>query len=73
MPTTRGAFSTPLAKPLPNGWYLELSNEVFAAPDGTVFEETGITPDLELDVYPADAPIAGHAAAIRRFADALTR
>lgn len=71
--TTRGAFSTPLAKPLPNGWYLELSNEVFAAPDGTVFEETGITPDLELDVYPADAPIAGHAAAIRQLADALTR
>jgi carboxyl-terminal processing protease len=71
--TTRGAFSTPLAKPLPNGWYLELSNEVFAAPDGTVFEETGITPDLELDVYPADAPIAGHAAAIHHLADALTR
>jgi len=71
--TTRGAFSTPLAKPLPNGWYLELSNEAFAAPDGTVYEETGITPDLELDVYPADAPIAGHANAVRQLADVLTR
>ena len=71
--TTRGAFSTPLAKPLPNGWYLELSNEVFAAPDGTVYEEIGIAPDVEIDVYPAEAPIAGHADAIRQLADALTR
>lgn len=71
--TTRGAFSTPLAKPLPNGWYLELSNEVFAAPDGTVFEETGIASELELDVYPAEAPVTGHAVAIRQLADTLTR
>ncbi|MCF8880859.1 S41 family peptidase [Hyphobacterium sp. SN044] len=71
--STRGAFSTPLAKPLPNGWYLELSNEVFAAPDGTVYEETGITPDLEFDVYPVDAPVTGHADAVRQLAEALTR
>lgn len=58
--TTRGAFSTPLAKPLPNGWLLELSNEVFAAPDGTVFEETGIAPQRTLEIYPADNPVSGH-------------
>ncbi|MGX6647325.1 S41 family peptidase [Maricaulaceae bacterium MS644] len=58
--TTRGAFSTPLAKPLPNGWLLELSNEVFASPDGAVFEETGIAPEVMLEVYPAEAPVAGH-------------
>lgn len=57
---TRGAFSTPLAKPLPNGWLLELSNEVFAAPGGVVFEERGIAPDVALDVYPADAQVDGH-------------
>jgi carboxyl-terminal processing protease len=57
---TRGAFSTPLSKRLPNGWLLELSNEVFAAPDGTVFEETGIAPEIEMDVYPADDPVRGH-------------
>ncbi len=58
--TTRGSFSTPLAKPLPNGWLLELSNEVFAAPNGEVFEELGIAPDVALEVYPADDPVGGH-------------
>lgn len=58
--TTRGAFSTPLAKRLPNGWLLELSNESFAAPDGTVYEETGIAPQIHLDIYPAEAPVNGH-------------
>lgn len=64
--TTRGAFSTPLAKRLPNGWLLELSNEVFAAPDGNVYEETGLTPQVPFDVYPANAPVTGHLAAIER-------
>lgn len=67
--TTRGAFSTPLAKPLPNGWLLELSNEVFAAPDGTVFEERGLAPDIELAIYPADDPVGGHWLAVRAVAD----
>ncbi len=57
---TRGAFSTPLAKRLPNGWLVELSNEVFAAPDGTVYEEQGLAPDIEMEVYPADDPVGGH-------------
>lgn len=67
--TTRGAFSTPLAKPLPNGWLLELSNEVFAAPEGTVFEETGLAPAIELEIYPADDPVGGHWKAVRAIAD----
>jgi carboxyl-terminal processing protease len=66
--TTRGSFSTPLAKPLPNGWLLELSNEVFAAPDGAVFEETGIAPDVELEVYPQDSPVEGHWRAVMTLA-----
>jgi len=65
---TRGAFSTPLAKPLPNGWLLELSNETFAAPDGTVFEETGIAPQVALAIYPEDAPVAGHWEAVMKVA-----
>ena len=66
--TTRGAFSTPLAKRLPNGWLLELSNEIFAAPDGRVFEETGIAPSVALDVYPQDAPVEGHWRAVEALA-----
>ena len=71
--TTRGSFSTPLAKPLPNGWLLELSNETFAAPDGTVFEETGIAPQIELDIYPADDPVAGHWRAVMQVAEMAGR
>lgn len=63
--TTRGAFSTPLAKPLPNGWYLELANEIFADGDGAVHEARGLEPEIELDVFPADNPVGGHAAAVR--------
>ena len=66
--TTRGAFSTPLAKPLPNGWLLELSNETFADKYGAVFEETGIAPDIALDIYPADDPVAGHWRAVEQVA-----
>jgi carboxyl-terminal processing protease len=69
--TTRGAFSTPLAKPLPNGWYLELSNEVYTGTDGRGFEEAGLEPGWALEVHPADAPVAGHAAALRALAKRL--
>lgn len=65
---TRGSFSTPLPKPLPNGWLLELSNEVFAAPDGEVLEESGIAPDIALAVYPAEEPVAGHRRAVMALA-----
>lgn len=64
--TTRGAFSTPLAKPLPNGWYLELSNEIFAAPDGSVHEGVGIQPDIELDVFTPEEPVKTHLEALRK-------
>jgi len=47
---------------------LELSNEVFAAPDGSVYEETGIKPSTALEVYPEGAPVEGH----RRAVEALT-
>lgn len=66
---TRGSFSTPLAKPLPNGWYLELSNEVFMTPAGDVYEGRGIPPDIALDIYPQSAPVKGHAAVVEKTAD----
>lgn len=69
--TTRGAFSTPLAKPLPNHWYLELSNEVFEDASGAVFEGRGIAPDIEIHPFPAEAPIDGHARAIEAILEDL--
>ena len=69
--TTRGAFSTPLPKPLPNGWYLELSNEAFRAPDGTLYEGRGIAPHWPAEVFPQSDPVAGHRAVLDWLADAI--
>ncbi len=69
--TTRGAFSTPLAKPLPNGWYVELANEIFAAPDGTVYEALGLEPDWPVTVFAPEDPVASHGAAVRELAERM--
>jgi len=69
--TTRGAFSTPLAKPLPNGWYVELANEIFAAPDGTVYEGIGLEPEIPLTVFDRQDPVASHGAALRGLVRAM--
>nr|WP_238934786.1 S41 family peptidase [Maricaulis parjimensis] len=66
--TTRGAFSTPLAKPLPNGWYVELANEIFADADGMVYEGIGLEPDWPLTVFDPADPVASHGAAVRAVA-----
>jgi C-terminal processing protease CtpA/Prc len=43
---TAAVFSDTLKRSLPNGWLVGLSNEVVAAPDGTVYEKVGIPPDI---------------------------
>ena len=43
---TSEAFSDILARSLPNKWLFTLSNEVYAAPNGTVYEMVGIPSDL---------------------------
>jgi len=49
-----------VVKRLPNGWLVELSNEVFVGPDGTFFEERGLRPEVEIELCPAGDPVAGH-------------
>lgn len=66
--TTRGAFSTPLAKPLPNGWYVELANEIFADADGTVHEGIGLEPQIPLTVFDPADPVGSHGEAVRTLA-----
>ncbi|MCP3143068.1 S41 family peptidase [Pyxidicoccus xibeiensis] len=50
---TDGAHSDVLTRQLPNGWSFGLSNELYAAPDGQVYERVGLPPDVELAL---DAP-----------------
>lgn len=66
--TTRGAFSDILEKPLPNGWTLTLSNEVYADSEGQVWEEKGVVPTAPLQVFSADDPAGCHAKAVRAVA-----
>jgi carboxyl-terminal processing protease len=61
---TRGGLSTVLSKPLPNGWRLSLSNEIFADHRGEVWEGRGIPPEVRIPVFDPVAPM-GHAEAVR--------
>ncbi len=52
---TLGILSDNLYKRLPIGWEVSLSNEVYEAPDGALYESIGIPPQVEAPVYdPAD-------------------
>ncbi|MEM1230882.1 MAG: S41 family peptidase [Pseudomonadota bacterium] len=48
---TIGALSDILEKPLPNGWQVELANEVYTDADGLAYEVTGVPPHLEVAAY----------------------
>ena len=48
---TAGALSAALTKHLPNGWDLEISNEVCEAADGNVYEGIGIPPQVDVPVF----------------------
>jgi carboxyl-terminal processing protease len=45
---TAGMLSDNLNKPLPNGWEVSLSNEIYRAHDGAVFEGRGVAPHVAL-------------------------
>ncbi len=50
---TMGLFSDMLEKKLPNGWTVTLSNEIYRAADGQVYEGKGVPPNVR---SPAGAP-----------------
>jgi carboxyl-terminal processing protease len=45
---TYGVLSDALEKTLPNGWSVGVSNEVYAAVDGNLYEGRGIPPNIEV-------------------------
>lgn len=61
---TRGALSDVLEKRLPNGWTLELSNEVYHDHRGQFWEGKGIPPHVPLQIFNRDNPFDGHVRAI---------
>jgi len=60
---TGGALSDALVTPLPNGWVVTLSNEIYLDARGRLFESRGITPTERLDIFrprDIDANVLGH-------------
>lgn len=62
---TRGSLSDILAKPLPNGWSINLSNEVYLDVEGRAWEGKGIPPDVPIEVFSRNDVTVGHVEAVR--------
>ena len=45
---TRGMLSDAMERHLPNGWILSLSNELYSAYDGSLYEGSGVPPHVAL-------------------------
>jgi len=58
---TRGCFSDAIDKPLPNGWKLNLSAEIYRDPEGRWYETKGVPPQIKREVFPANDLVGGHA------------
>ncbi|WP_221029804.1 S41 family peptidase [Actomonas aquatica] len=69
--TTHGSMSDMLIKPLPNGWFIAASNEIYTDADGEVWEGRGITPEVELPIFTAATINQAHFDRIASFADQL--
>lgn len=64
--TTRGALSSVLEKTLPNGWLLNISNEVYLDNKGELWESKGIPPDVSFPVFKSQDPINSFASAMKK-------
>jgi hypothetical protein len=69
--TTAGAHSDVLERHLPNGWTFTLSNEVYRAADGSVFEGVGMRPGIEVPVLRAANRASGSDAGLDAALDYL--
>ncbi len=49
---TNGSFSDVLSKALPNGWLLDLSNEIYLDSTGVIWEGVGVSPTIWLRMRP---------------------
>jgi carboxyl-terminal processing protease len=70
--STRGCLSSLLNKGMPNAFHITLSNEFWVAPDGRVFEGSGIRPDVEIPVFVEADLMSSYPKAVRRTLDLVT-
>ena len=62
-----------IEKPLPNGWTLLLSAEVYRDPQGQNYEVRGLPPRVKREIFPADDLTGGHARAVLALMDEIRR
>ena len=70
---TRGALSNILSKPLPNGWSVNLSNEIYLDAQRKHWEGTGIPPQVPVEIFSAEDVTVGHVEAVRAIVEAIRR
>lgn len=66
--TTWGALSDILSKQLPNGWLLELSNEIYTDKDGKQWEGKGIPPTDRYTIFDIENIYQSHHNAVLQIA-----
>lgn len=70
---TRGALSDILSKPLPNGWAVNLSNEIYLDAERKRWEGIGIPPQVPVGIFSAADVTVGHVEAVRAIVEAIRR
>ena len=70
---TRGCLSSFLNKPIPNGFHLTLSNEVYENPEGIVAEGSGVQPDIQFAVFDPRRLEQSYPEAIQRSLNEVTK
>jgi len=68
---TRGALSDMLYKPLPNGWSVSVSNEVYLDKDNKLWEGRGIEPEVLMTVFVDGNPYEGHSDTVKRLVEMI--
>lgn len=63
--TTEGSLSDILSRRLPNGWVINLSNEVYLDPEGILWEGRGVPPEVPLAISGSHRPTRKDREAVR--------
>jgi hypothetical protein len=69
---TQGVFSDVLVRTLPNGWQIQLPNEVYLTTDGKAFDATGVPPDIRTPFFSSAELQSGRDAALEEAIKRLT-
>jgi Peptidase family S41 len=69
--STQGVFSDVLGRRLPNGWTFGLPNEIYLTKDGKAFDGTGVPPDIDVAIFPAEDLAKGRDSALENALELL--